>query len=62
MIQWQDTFTFLTEKSPKNRILVYIMHGEFSESFADYAIFICKFKTVSGFYSNNGFRLQVGDI
>ena len=35
MIQWQDTFPFLKENSRKIKCRVYIMHGEFSESFPD---------------------------
>ena len=42
MIQLQDTFHFLKENSPKNRMLC--LHNAW-ESFPDYAIFICKFKT-----------------
>ena len=39
------------------------MHEEFSGSFPDYAIFICRFKTDEcSFYSWNVFSLQVGDI
>ena len=38
------------------------MHGEFSESFPGYTIFICKFKTGERFYVWQVFSLQVGDI
>ena len=38
------------------------MHGEFLESFPDYTIFNCKFKTDECFYSLNVFSLQIGEI
>ena len=39
------------------------MHVEFSGSFHDYTIFICKLKTDEcAFYSRKIFSLQVGDI
>ena len=54
MIQQQDTFPFL--KETKIKCCVYIMHGEISESFPHYTLFICKFD------SWNVFSLKVGEI
>ena len=41
---------------------VYKMHVEFSGSFPDYTIFICKFKIDECFLPWNVFRLQVVGI
>ena len=42
---WQYAFPFLKENSKKIECCVYITPEEFSGSFPDYIILICKFKT-----------------